>query len=180
MFIKDVMTQDTHMIAPDASVREAARIMADQDVGVLPVYRDDQLTGLVTDRDIVVSVIAKDQAPDTPVSQAMTDKVLYCFAMDETERVAQNMADNAVRRLPVVDENKRLVGMVSLGELARVVRPGGPICFSIHEDVYDAEGYDRAFAQLERAGVCSVAGKEHLDYVRATGAKAWVVTLAVA
>jgi len=72
------------------------------------------------------------------------------------------------------------VGPAALGELARVVRPGGAICFSVHEDVYDTEDYDRAFAQLERTGVCSVIGKEHLDYVRATGAKAWVVTLTVA
>lgn len=71
------------------------------------------------------------------------------------------------------------VGPDALSELARVVRPGGPICFSIHEDVYDAEGYDGAFARLEREGLCRLEGREHLDYVRATDAKAWVVTLTV-
>lgn len=119
MKIKDIMTPETHVTTPDATVHDAAEIMSENEVGMLPVHQDDKLIGVITDRDIVRNVVAKGLNCDQPVQSAMTQDLLYCREGDDAAEVARNMADNSVRRLPVVNEDKRLVGMVSLADIAQ-------------------------------------------------------------
>jgi CBS domain-containing protein len=113
------MTHDVHLLSPDQTIREAASIMADIDAGALPVGENDRLVGMLTDRDIVVRAVARGKSADTPVAEVMSKEMLYCFDTDGVDEVARNMAKAQVRRLPVVNRAKRLVGIVSLGDLAR-------------------------------------------------------------
>ncbi len=120
MKISDAMTPDVQLMKPSQSIQEAARIMADIDAGVLPVADGDRLVGVVTDRDIAIRAIAKGLGPDTKVGDVMSREVLYCFEDDEIENVAHNMSEIKVRRLPVLNRSKRLVGIVSVGDIAIV------------------------------------------------------------
>jgi len=119
MKIRDAMTRDAKLTSPDDTIRHAAQMMKECDCGVLPVVDGDRLVGMITDRDIAVRCIAEGMGPDTKIREAMTQEVMYCFEDDETHRICQNMADIQVRRLPVVNREKRLVGIVSLSDLAR-------------------------------------------------------------
>jgi len=119
MKIRDVMTPDVRTIAPSLTIREAAQAMAETDVGVLPVAENDRLVGMLTDRDIVVRAVAAGLNPDTAVRDAMSPEIKYCFDDDEVDEVCENMAEQQLRRLPVVDRDKNLVGIVSLSDLAR-------------------------------------------------------------
>jgi CBS domain-containing protein len=118
MKVSEVMTQDVRLIEPTQTLRDAAQLMAELDAGILPVREGDRLVGMITDRDIAVRAVAQGRGPDTPIREAMTDEVLYCFEDDDTAKVERNMADIKVRRLPVLNRDKRLVGIVSLGDLA--------------------------------------------------------------
>ena len=118
MKIKDCMTRRVHTVGPDATIAEAARLMAENDVGVLPVATPDRLIGMITDRDIAIRAVADGLTPDTKVRTVMSDEVMYCFDNEEIDEVLANMGDIQVRRLPVVDQDKRLVGIVSLSDLA--------------------------------------------------------------
>lgn len=118
MKIRDIMQPNPVITDPDAPVEAAAAVMRSNDLGALPVGKNDKLKGMVTDRDITINVTALGKAPTTPVKDAMADKVLYCRAEDSVESVAENMAEEGVRRLPVVDDDKRLIGIVSLGDIA--------------------------------------------------------------
>jgi len=119
MKARDVMTLDVAIISPDAKIQDAAKRMAALDVGVLPVGNDDRLIGIVTDRDIAIRGVAQGKNPaQTKVRDVMTDRVLYCFADEEVDHIADNMAEMQVRRLPVVDREKRLVGVISLADIA--------------------------------------------------------------
>jgi CBS domain-containing protein len=119
MKVRDVMTADVNVIDPTAMIAEASRRMRDEDVGSLPVGENDKLVGMITDRDIVVRAIATGKDPQkTAVREAMSDQVLYCFDDQSTEEVCANMGENQVRRLPVVNRDKRLVGIVALGDLS--------------------------------------------------------------
>lgn len=124
MNVRDVMSTEVHVITQDTSFRDAARLMREHDVGSLPVHRDDRLVGMVTDRDIVVRGLAEGDGPDEKVGKVMTDGVKYCFDDQPIDEVAANMADLQVRRLPVVSREKRLVGFVSLANIASA-RDGG-------------------------------------------------------
>jgi len=118
MKVRDVMTTGVQLIQADASVSNAARIMLEQDIGFLPVARNDRLVGALTDRDIVLRVIAEGRDPaETPVSEVMTPGAKYCYADEDAGHVAGNMADIHVCRLPVMDRRKRLVGVVSIDNL---------------------------------------------------------------
>ncbi|HYD72455.1 MAG TPA: CBS domain-containing protein [Candidatus Binatia bacterium] len=119
MKIRDVMTPDVRTVAPTATIREAAQIMAETDVGALPVADNDRLVGMVTDRDIAVRAVAAGRGADTPVREAMSPEIKYCFEDDDVDDVCENLADQQLRRLPVVDSEKNLVGIVSLSDLAR-------------------------------------------------------------
>lgn len=119
MKIADVMTTNVEVIGPGAKLPEMARRMRDEDIGILPVADDDHLLGVVTDRDIVTRGLADGRDPNSLAARdVMSDGVLYCFADQSTSEVLDNLADVHVRRLPVVDRDKRLVGIVSLGDLA--------------------------------------------------------------
>jgi CBS domain-containing protein len=118
MQIREAMSDDVRIANPGQSIRDAAMLMAKIDVGSLPVGEDDRLVGIITDRDIAVRAIALGKGPDTPVRDVMSKEVKYCFEDDDVDEVAQNMADIKVRRLPVLNKGKRLVGIVSLGDLA--------------------------------------------------------------
>ncbi|ANY84376.1 inosine-5-monophosphate dehydrogenase (plasmid) [Microvirga ossetica] len=118
MKVSEVMTQDVRLIEPTQTLRDAARMMAELDAGILPVREGDRLVGMITDRDIAIRAVAQGRGPDTSIREAMTDEVLYCFEDDDTAKVERNMASIKVRRLPVLNRDKRLVGIVSLGDLA--------------------------------------------------------------
>jgi CBS domain-containing protein len=118
MKVSKVMTRDVRLIEPSQTIRKAAQLMAELDTGIIPVREGDRLVGMITDRDIAVRGVAQGRGPDTSVREVMTDDVKYCFEDDDTNDVARNMADIQVRRLPVLDRDKRLVGIISLGDMA--------------------------------------------------------------
>ena len=138
MRVSEAMSREVRLAAPGQSIRDVAKIMAEIDAGSMPVGENDRLVGMITDRDIAIRAVALGKGPDTPVRDVMsTDQVLYCFEDEELEHVAKNMGDEQVRRLPVVNRDKRLVGIVSLGDVSQkekraaakavsgVSRPGG-------------------------------------------------------
>jgi CBS domain-containing protein len=118
MKVSEAMTRDVRVANPDQSIREAAQLMVDLDAGALPVGAEDRLIGMITDRDIAIRGVAKGRTPDTPVRDVMTADVKYCFEDEEIENVARNMAEIQVRRLPVVNRDKRLVGIIAIADLA--------------------------------------------------------------
>jgi CBS domain-containing protein len=146
MKIHDVMTPDVEIANPDNSVREVALSMAQIDIGVLPVGENDRLVGMITDRDIAIRVVAAGLDPEsTTIREVMTPEIEYCFDDDDTKAVAEKMAHLKVRRLPVLNRKKRLVGIISVGDLAtadsaavsgRAMRgaaqPGGPHAQASH------------------------------------------------
>lgn len=120
MRVRDAMTRDVRVATPGQSIRDVARTMAEADAGILPVGENDRLVGMITDRDIAVRAVARGKGPDTPVRDVMsTEKVMYCFEDDVVDEVARNMGDVKLRRLPVMDRDKRLVGIISLGDVAQ-------------------------------------------------------------
>ena len=118
MLAEDLMTRDVSVVAPDHTIQQAARLMIALDVGALPVGDNDKLVGMITDRDITVRGIAEGKGPETKVRELMTPDVKYCFVDEEIDDIAANMADIQLRRLPVVDRDKRLVGILSLCDIA--------------------------------------------------------------
>jgi CBS domain-containing protein len=126
MRVSEAMTRDVRIASPSETIRQAARMMAEIDAGVVPVGENDRLVGMITDRDIAVRAVADGKSPDTPIREVMSSDVCYCFDDQEISDVAANMADVQVRRLPVVDRAKRLVGILSLGDIAQADKQGKP------------------------------------------------------
>jgi len=118
MKVSEAMTRDVRVANPDDTLRKAARTMASLDAGALPVGENDQLVGMITDRDIAIRGVANGKGPKAKVREVMTKDVKYCFDDQEMEEVTRNMADIQVRRLPVLNREKRLVGILSLGDIA--------------------------------------------------------------
>lgn len=119
MQVSEIMTPDCQLIDPNASVREAAKRMRDENIGALPVGENDRLVGMVTDRDIAMRAVAEDKRPGTTsVRDVMSEKIFYIFDDDEIGQAARCMADHQVRRLPVLNHDKRLVGIVAMADLA--------------------------------------------------------------
>jgi len=118
MRVSDAMTRDVRIANPGQTIRDAAKAMAEIDAGAMPVSDGDRLVGMITDRDIAIRAVAAGKGPDTPVRDVMSPDVKYCFEDEELDHVAKNMAAIQVRRLPVVNREKRLVGIVSLGDVA--------------------------------------------------------------
>jgi CBS domain-containing protein len=120
MKIKNLMSKDVEIVSPATSIEAAAQVMRDRDVGILPVGEGDRLVGMVSDRDLVVRGLAAGKSTsDTPVKDVMSsEQVLYCFEDETPAQVAANMANSLVRRLPVLNRDKRLVGIVSIGDLS--------------------------------------------------------------
>lgn len=118
MKVAEMMSRGVHTARPDDTIIGAAKLMAQCDCGALPVEDQDRLVGMITDRDIVVRALAQGRA-DARIADVMSKDIKYCFDDEEVDAVAHNMADIQMRRLPVVDRNKRLVGILSLGDIAR-------------------------------------------------------------
>jgi len=119
MKIAEVMTRDVELTDPNATIEQAAKTMAEEDVGFLPVGEHDRMIGMITDRDIAIRAVAKGHDPKkTKVRQVMTGRVLYCFEDEDADKAAESMSRERIRRLPVVNRSKRLVGVVSLGDIA--------------------------------------------------------------
>ena len=119
MQVKDAMTANVELASPTQTIRQAALLMGKLDCGALPVADKDSLVGMITDRDIAVRAIAAGKGPNTHVREVMSTEVLYCFEDQDLDEVADNIADTKVRRLPVMSRDKRLVGILSLGDMAR-------------------------------------------------------------
>src|SRR5689334_18209015 len=117
MRVGDVMTKQVETIGPNATVVEAARLMKDRDIGALPVCREDQIIGMITDRDIVVRAVAEGQVESAMVCDVMSEDIVCATEDDDLEKLAQKMHDRKIKRVPVLDEG-RLVGIISLGDLA--------------------------------------------------------------
>jgi CBS domain-containing protein len=120
VLVSEAMTRDVRVASPDHTLEAAARIMAEIDAGVLPVAENDRLVGMITDRDIAVRAVAQGKGPETRVREVMTPDVKYCFEDEPITHVAVNMGDLRIRRLPVLNREKRLVGILSVGDLAQV------------------------------------------------------------
>lgn len=124
MKISEVMTRHVETVTPDQSVREAANFMLSADAGSIPVTENDRLIGMITDRDIAVRGVAEGHGPDTPVRALMTNDVVAVRPEDDVDDVAVRMSEAQVRRLPVVDDEQRLCGIVSLGDLTQKAEDG--------------------------------------------------------
>ncbi|WP_448205840.1 CBS domain-containing protein [Azospirillum sp. sgz302134] len=122
--IGEVMTREVRKVRPDATVQEAAQLMSRENTGVLPVADNGRVLGVITDRDIAIRLVggAKDPAK-TRVRDIMSDEVEYCYEDEEIEHVAELMAEQQLRRLPVMDRRQHLVGIVSIGDLAERQSP---------------------------------------------------------
>src|SRR5262245_27514976 len=120
MRVSEAMTREVRIATPGQTLREVAQMMAEADAGAVPVGENDRLIGMITDRDIAIRAVAQGKGPETPVREVMSDSnVLYCFEDEDLNDVAKNMGSEQVRRLPVVNKDKRLVGIVSLGNIAQ-------------------------------------------------------------
>lgn len=119
MKVSEVMTRDVQTVRPDQAVKEAASFMLSADAGSIPVIDGERLIGMITDRDIAVRGVAKGYGPDTPVRELMTDEIICVRDDDDVDDVASKMSEAQVRRLPVIDNEERLCGIVSLGDLCR-------------------------------------------------------------
>ncbi len=120
MLAKECMTKNVEVGRPNMSLAEAAKKMRDGDFGILPIGEQDRLVGMITDRDIAVRAVAEGKDPHKSyVGEVMTNKVLYCFEDQDVNEVVRNLGENKIRRLPVLNRQKRLVGILSLGNLAQ-------------------------------------------------------------
>lgn len=131
--ISEVMSSDVQTISPGATIEEAAQEMRDGDFGLLPVGDEEQLLGVITDRDIAVRAVAEGRGPGTPVSEIMSEDVIWAHEDDSIEEAAEIMSDNQIRRLPVVNAEQRLVGIVSLGDFAVDASDIGPVADALTE-----------------------------------------------
>lgn len=119
MKLADIMTRDVTVVSPNDSAQRAAQIMDELNVGSLPVCDGRRILGMVTDRDLTVRIAAQGKSPDQArVEEAMSTNVRWCFEDEDVEAVIEKMGDTQIRRLPVVDRDKNLVGIVSLGDIA--------------------------------------------------------------
>ena len=130
MQVHEVMTPTVLTVKPLTSVCEIARLMRDEDIGAVPVADNDRLVGMVTDRDIVLRAVANGDGLDKSARDIMSPEILYCREDQDVNEVLRNMGEQQIRRLPVVNRDKRLVGVVSLGDLsakAHAARAGGTL-----------------------------------------------------
>jgi CBS domain-containing protein len=119
MKISEMMTKNPKVIPTNATVRDAAKLMKDIDTGAIPVIDHDQVVGMITDRDIVLRSTAEGHNPnESKISDVMTNEFYFCYEDQDVKDAAKLMQDKQVRRLPIIDRNKHLVGIVSLGDLS--------------------------------------------------------------
>lgn len=136
MKVSQAMTRDVKIASPGQTIQEAADMMAQIDAGSIPVGENDRLVGMLTDRDIAIRAVARGMGPDALVGDIMSKEVRYCYEDDDTDDVCQNLADEQIRRIPVVSREKRLVGILSLGDIA----------------VTDGSGAGAALSAISRSG----------------------------
>jgi CBS domain-containing protein len=122
--VSDVMTEDVYLVTPEQTIAEAALLMREKDVGSVAVQKNDKLVGMLTDRDLAIRAVADGLDSGTAVREVMTDGIKYCFDDQDVDEVASNMAELELRRLPVVNRDKRLVGFVALSNVAFAGEPG--------------------------------------------------------
>ena len=122
MKVSEVMTSDVQTVSADHTAREAASFMLRAEAGSIPVCDGDKVIGMITDRDIAVRGVAEGRGPETPVRELMSDGIICAHRDDDVQDIARRMSEEQVRRLPVLDEDDRLCGIVSLGDLARESR----------------------------------------------------------
>ena len=138
MRVSEAMTREVRVATPGQSIRDVAKIMAEIDAGAMPVGENDKLVGMITDRDIAIRGIGMGRGPEARVGDVMTADVKYCYDDQDLDEVSANMGEIQVRRLPVLNRNKQLVGIIALGDIAlmqggngtgaalsRISRPGG-------------------------------------------------------
>ncbi|HJU15286.1 MAG TPA: CBS domain-containing protein [Stellaceae bacterium] len=118
MIIREVMSRDVKLVSPEDTIETAAKRMVECDCGALPVGAGDRLIGMITDRDIALRAVARGKGPQCKVSDCMSSDIKYVFEDETTDDAARNMGSLKLRRLPVLNRDKRLVGIVSLGDLA--------------------------------------------------------------
>jgi CBS domain-containing protein len=118
MQVREAMSSPVQITLPGHTIQQAAQLMLEVDAGVLPVGDEDRLVGMITDRDIALRAVAGGKGPQTPVRDVMSREVMYCFDDEDIEHVAHSMGELQVRRLPVVNREKELVGILSLGDVA--------------------------------------------------------------
>lgn len=116
--VKEVMSRDVQVISPDATLAEASRRMRDGDFGMMPVGENDRMVGAISDRDIAVRAVARGLGPDSKVREVMSTGICWAYDDDPVARAAEIMSANQIRRLPIVNHDKRLVGIVALGDIA--------------------------------------------------------------
>lgn len=138
MQIREVMTRDVKLADPAMKLNEAAALMRDGDFGLLPVGENDRLVGTITDRDITIRAVAEGKDPTaTTVRDAMSEGIHYCFDDQTVDEAADLMSEAQIRRLPIVNRDKRLVGIVALADLATEVKaaePAGEALGGVSED----------------------------------------------
>ncbi|HEX5352840.1 MAG TPA: CBS domain-containing protein [Rhodanobacteraceae bacterium] len=122
--ISEVMTGDVYLVTPEQTIAEAAELMREKDIGSVAVHENDKLIGMLTDRDLALRAVARGAGPGTKVREVMSEGVKYCFDDQDVDEVASNMAELEIRRLPVVNRNKRLVGFISLSNVSFAGEPG--------------------------------------------------------
>ena len=143
MQLKEIMTRDVEVVHPDATLQEAATKMDQLNVGAIPVCDGDRLVGMLTDRDITVRATAAGRDPKTTrVREAMTAEVVYLFEDQDVPDAARLMEQDQIRRVVILNQDKRLVGIVSLGDLA-VDAPGARLAEEVLEGVSEPAEPDR-------------------------------------
>jgi CBS domain-containing protein len=119
MQVHEIMSHDVMVVSPDDTLQQAAKLMADIEAGAIPVGENDRLVGMITDRDITVRAVAQGKSPDQcKVREVMSSEIKYVFEDDSVDQAAAKMSALQVRRLPVLNRDKRLTGIVSLGDIA--------------------------------------------------------------
>jgi CBS domain-containing protein len=116
--LKDVMSRDVQVVHADATIQEAAQQMRDGDFGMMPVAENDRMIGAISDRDIAIRGVAEGNGPDTKVREVMSEGIVWAFEDDSVDDAADLMSEHQIRRLPIVNAEKRLVGIVALGDFA--------------------------------------------------------------
>jgi CBS domain-containing protein len=116
--LKDVMTRNVKVISPDSTIREAAKAMLDGDFGMMPVGENDRLIGAISDRDIAVRGVAEGKDSNAKVGEVMSQGITWAYEDESVEDAAKIMSERQIRRLPVINRDKRLVGIVALGDFA--------------------------------------------------------------
>ena len=119
MKVSEVMTREVQTVRPDQPVQQAASFMLNADAGSIPVTDGDRLIGMITDRDIAIQGVAQGRGADAKVRDVMSEGIKYCYEDEDVQHVADNMARLGIRRLPVINRDKRLVGIVSLSNIVQ-------------------------------------------------------------